>query len=457
MPPKAQAPAQAKGKSGAPAPTHHRVERDYAVYSIPKREPPAIVPIQNCATVSVALGVHFGLMCHHDTTVFLFKGKQQVPIPFFEDKTVLSVAAGSLCGFVACVDNLYVVSHGEKSTASPRRLPRGLDSREGLSTAGSTWQHGEAESSLVASLCIEPVELPNYGYRVCRMGVGRSHAVVLCEANYGYHTSSHSTLERPGTGAALMALRPKVFVLGSSGAGALGLGCHVRRTEVLTEVPFFCSHRVVSVAAGPTATFVITREGIFGFGENARGQLGVGHDRRVYEPQRVSVLDDATVDDIFVGAGTTCFLHKRTGRVYMCGDLYNGTTSYTPVEVSVPEPVRSLSVGASHCVFLTRSGRLYGIGVSGFGELGVAGTTYPTPTRISTFDHTTVLQVACSSHRTAVVCVEGLYVLGKGCEVVSCGGMPERLINPAAYAPSCGAVSGEVVCEEGKSDRVDAL
>jgi len=416
MPPKAEAKApttvQGKGKLDPKQPRAQ--ERGY--YVLPSRvAAPLALPVQNDRTAKLVLGTKFGLVCHGPTTVFVFRGSKSLPVPFFEGKAVLHVACGGLCALVACSESLYLLSSGGQAADD-----RCLDSRGSYASENSVY----TDHSLTSDLCVDPLTVAA-DMRVTQVAVGRSHALALCVPNHGHHAVVSL--------ATRVVRAPRVYVFGSSGSGALGLGQHTLRVGEMTDVPFFVPFRVISLHAGPGHSVVVCLEGVYAFGDNATGQLGLGHGRKVFTPELISSVDAQSLEHVECGATTTVFL-LRDGTLKICGDTMDGSSSHalTPKVLPTPGPIRSLSIGSSHMLLLGTRGDVYTMGIGGFGELGLGPVTAcPTPTLLPFFSSFQVLQVACGAYRSAVLCVEGLYLMGRGADRT-----PTRSLDPATYVPS---------------------
>jgi len=100
---------------------------------------------------------------------------------------------------------------------------------------------------------------------------------------------------------------------------------------------------VLRCACGDDHTLVVTRSGaVYGFGGNARGQLGGGGRRGASSPQLIEALRGVPVADVFAGAHHSAAL-SCDGRLFVwgCGEqgqlgLGRATDELTPVQLPPP-------------------------------------------------------------------------------------------------------------------------
>ncbi|MEW5299230.1 MAG: hypothetical protein WDW36_002265 [Sanguina aurantia] len=133
-------------------------------------------------------------------------------------------------------------------------------------------------------------------------------------------------------------LQRLLAVCGSGYQGRLGLGFPAVSEGLLRVVPGLIGHSVESVSCGGAHTAVLTKDGsLFTFGLNDKGQLGHSSEEK------------------FVT---------------------------TPVEVSIPDPVKVVAAGEFHTLCLTRTGDVWAFGASGSGQLGLGSSAADTPRQV---------------------------------------------------------------------------
>jgi alpha-tubulin suppressor-like RCC1 family protein len=175
----------------------------------------------------------------------------------------------------------------------------------------------------------------------------------------------------------------RVLASGRNSAGQLGIGNTTNHVSpVYVKLP--AGSKVTAVRAGCEFSLALTSGGkVLAWGDNIYGQLGDGTTIHRETPVRVHLPTGTKVKAISAGeqfglALTTTGHILAWGRNTL-GQLGNGTTtdSTVPVRVKLPPGASASSVaaGASHVLALTGSGKAYGWGYNGYGQLGDGTTT----------------------------------------------------------------------------------
>eukprot|EP00794_Sanderia_malayensis_P003524 gene3523-4025_t len=189
------------------------------------------------------------------------------------------------------------------------------------------------------------------------------------------------------------------------------------------------ARKVTDVDCGLDYTAVVTADGqVFTFGENEKGQLGLGDTENHPVPTLVESLSQERV--IMVRCGTShTGLVTEGGEVWMWGSndfgqLGLGDQKQRNVPCKIPstfwnELIVNISCGGRHTAVLSASGTVYSFGDGRNGQLGVRVKpdtpflTTPSAVRIGAQMKTT--QVDCGVLHTAAVSEDGdLYIWGKG-------------------------------------------
>jgi alpha-tubulin suppressor-like RCC1 family protein len=149
------------------------------------------------------------------------------------------------------------------------------------------------------------------------------------------------------------------------------------RPDVVREQP---RHRVqfVALVAGFNHTCgLVSDGGLYCWGRNDSGQLGIGSSDKVAHPKPVLVSGELKVALISANGDHTCAL-TATGVAYCWGEnkfgqLGNGTLvpGLSPVPVSGGLKFKTLSAGATHTCGVTISGTAYCWGGNWHGQLGI--------------------------------------------------------------------------------------
>ncbi|KAG9396120.1 Regulator of chromosome condensation (RCC1) repeat [Carpediemonas membranifera] len=167
-----------------------------------------------------------------------------------------------------------------------------------------------------------------------------------------------------------------LFAFGNNNGGKLGLGLPDRIVHAPHRVPLPQHVRVVDVCVSHMAVFVKTDAGWFSCGTNYSGQLGLGHVAIVHTPQPVP--GSGRISRVHSDYMST-FAWTDDGELLACGSndvgqlgigSFDQTTSFTPVIVPAPDTVCSVVGGPWSASFLTTDGKCYGCGMSR-GQLGL--------------------------------------------------------------------------------------
>jgi alpha-tubulin suppressor-like RCC1 family protein len=188
------------------------------------------------------------------------------------------------------------------------------------------------------------------------------------------------------------------YSTGRNSEGQLGLGdIVVRSTSVANTLAFkYDDLNLYKVASGLSHTIFINNFGLtYSFGTNTNGQLGIGNTANITAPQILLGLRDINVCQIACGASHSLFVEK-TGRVYACGSYLNGRLGIlsltsdvlVPTNISYFNTIKIIQVaaGSSHSLFLDSNGKVYACGSYLNGRLGTGSVAdVLTPVEITYF------------------------------------------------------------------------
>ena len=172
-----------------------------------------------------------------------------------------------------------------------------------------------------------------------------------------------------------------VWCWGRSNYGQVGDGSKTDRWKPVQ----LSLENIVQVACGGKHCIALDSEGrLWGWGQNEKGELGSRKNGKAITSPRV-ITEAADIDIAAIAAGTeTIFLLDTEGRVWSMGwnryyqlgcESFTGPCSETPVQVSIPEPVREVCAYSSHVMAITTSGNVYIWGNTSHGQLGTGVTT----------------------------------------------------------------------------------
>ncbi len=185
--------------------------------------------------------------------------------------------------------------------------------------------------------------------------------------------------------AAPVAPSTTLLAWGQNAWGQLGNGGTTDRDVPIT-VKLPSGVRPVQVRAGGNFALALTvGDGVFAWGSNRGGQLGVGRSTGSRIPVRVHLPRLVDTEVAQVRAGSTFALALTApGEVWawgsgQSGELGDGETSGAVVPVHVPMPggakIAAISAGCLHSLALTTGGEVLAWGNNKYGQLGDDSTT----------------------------------------------------------------------------------
>ncbi len=214
-----------------------------------------------------------------------------------------------------------------------------------------------------------------------------------------------------------------VYGFGENAFGQLGLGHRNRQsTPQLISMPM--GARPCQISAGSRHSFILCDDGsLYGFGENDYGQLGLGHRNRQSTPQLIPMPLEAKPRQISTGSGHILILCDD-GSVYGFGyntsgqlGLGNKNNQSTPQLIPMPLEARPCQVcaGYFHSFILCQDGSVYGFGANGSGQLGF-GYKYEqsTPQLISMPMGARPCQISAGCFHSFILCQDARSVYGFG-------------------------------------------
>ena len=215
-----------------------------------------------------------------------------------------------------------------------------------------------------------------------------------------------------------------LFGFGYNEDGQLGLG-DIESILTPTLIPFFNDKNILSVSTGSNHTLVLTNEGLFGFGNNQSGQLGLGDINNRFEPTLIPFFNTYDVQKIVTGVFHTLVLtrlglfgfgNNQSGQLgidvpdNIC--LYSSILIPTQIPFFVGHIIKKITASIAHTLVLTDKG-LFSFGFNDDGQLGLGDIdNQRTPTQIHFFDDYNVKDITASYWHTLVLTHEGLFGFG---------------------------------------------
>ena len=178
----------------------------------------------------------------------------------------------------------------------------------------------------------------------------------------------------------------KVFACGQNCHGQLGLGNYTNQ-YFLQKISICGVSNILLISCGYYHTIALTSDGIYSWGDNNHGQLGLDvqstwmESHKICMPRKINLLCSSIIPQIIAIAGGvrhTMMLTDR-GELFVCGsnDLGqlgigkgNGTL-WEFQKLNLNEHILSVNCGSSHVIVTTKSGKYYGWGFNTVGQLGL--------------------------------------------------------------------------------------
>lgn len=220
-----------------------------------------------------------------------------------------------------------------------------------------------------------------------------------------------------------------LYVFGFNFSGQLGLGDYEMR-EVPTKLIFFENFEIVSTHCGERHTIINTTDGLYVFGNNNCGQLGLGDEIDRNVPTKLN-LESRTLEIQSIDCGLNYTIINTTNGLYVFGDnesgqLGLGHTNYinqkVPIKLQFKYKVISIHCGSMHTIINTDDG-LYVFGRNYCGQLGL-GDHYNrnVPTKLDFFkgiqpltpkgQNSEIISIQCGRDHTLINTTDGLFVFG---------------------------------------------
>jgi alpha-tubulin suppressor-like RCC1 family protein len=213
-----------------------------------------------------------------------------------------------------------------------------------------------------------------------------------------------------------------LYCFGHNGFGQLGIG-NTQNQQIPVKVHgILAEKKILQVSAGGSHTCALTTDGLYCFGYNVNGQLGIGNTQNQQIPVKVQgVLAEKKILQVSAGGYHTCAL--TTDGLYCFGYNVNGQlgvgntqNQQIPVKVQgvlAEKKILQVSTGDSHTCALTTDA-LYCFGANGHGQLGIGYTqNQQIPVKVhGVLAEKKFLQVSAGGYHTCALTTDGLYCSG---------------------------------------------
>lgn len=190
--------------------------------------------------------------------------RNPTPLKFFQDKEIDEICCGHNHTLVKTFNDIYVFGRN------------------------SHYQLGNHDANI-----FHPTSL--------RFFQGEDIKEICCGSNH--------TLVRTSTG---------LWGFGDNRFGQLGIPGLGGMNIPITYLVFFRDHEIEAICCGHEHTLVKTSKGLFGFGDDGRGQIGHGPIRHQWTPVVLDFFQDKEIEEISCGGAHT--LIKTPAGIYAFGD-----------------------------------------------------------------------------------------------------------------------------------------
>jgi len=203
-----------------------------------------------------------------------------------------------------------------------------------------------------------------------------------------------------------------LFAWGRNYEGQLGLGDYQHRDK---PEKVQIEGDVLWVSCGMWYTAALTTQGLFAWGDNSFGQLGLGHNENRNKPEKVPLTEvEGNVLSVSCGDHHTMALTTQGlfswGYNFSCQlGLGHNEPINKPEEVPIEGDVLWVSCGYDHTMALTTQG-LFSWGSNGLGQLGLGhNQNINKPEKVPIEG---VLWVSCGGWHTMALTTQGLFAWG---------------------------------------------
>lgn len=215
-----------------------------------------------------------------------------------------------------------------------------------------------------------------------------------------------------------------VFVFGNNLYNQLGFE-HNITIMTPTKLKFFDSYEIISITCGASHTIIQTTEGLFGFGYNNSGQLGLGHTNDIQTPTKLDFFNLYNIFSVACGKYHT-IVHTDGGLFGFGNNLFNELCLGNAEDINIPTKliffdsfnIISINCGGDHTIIYTDDG-LFGFGNNLYGQLGLGhNDSVDIPTKILFFqrvedmeDNYNIISISCGNH-TIIQTTGGIFGFG---------------------------------------------
>ena len=216
-----------------------------------------------------------------------------------------------------------------------------------------------------------------------------------------------------------------VFSWGWNCYGQLGLGDLDNRNFVSKILFFQNPEEILSVSCGTDFCICVCKNGIFSWGDNNYGQLGIGNNYNQSSPQQILFFKNPEeIISVSCGYGFCVCVCKNgifSWGNNLCGQLGIGNEIHqsSPQQILFfenPEEIISFSCGSYFCVCVCKNG-VFSWGQNCYGQLGIGNENQVDqsfPQQINFFQNPNdIISFSCSVNSCTCICDNEIFIWGR--------------------------------------------
>lgn len=225
-----------------------------------------------------------------------------------------------------------------------------------------------------------------------------------------------------------------VYTFGDNRLGQTGFIC-ASSINLPRKLHFFKKFEILTVSCGSLYTIINTVDGLYGFGDNSYGQLGLSHTKSLTIPTKLDFFVNNNIEIISISCGKYHTITITNDGLYVFGSNEFGQLGLGDTDSKVPIPTKldffrtssiqpnlniqffeilSVTCGDNHTLIHTTNG-LYCLGSNHYGQLGLGDTNFVcVPTKLDFIETNSleIFDVSCGSRHTILNTTDNLYVFG---------------------------------------------
>lgn len=233
----------------------------------------------------------------------------------------------------------------------------------------------------------------------------------------------------------------QIFSWGSNNYGQLGLACEEESIPLPRMVKRLAVFTVIQISCGAHHSLALTNVGeLYSWGYNNYGQLGIGNNNNQNAPCLVVSLLGVPINYIAAGGNHNCILTK-SGGLFSWGrntfgqlGLNDDQDRFFPVNQKSLRShyIKYISCGEDHTACLTKEGGVFTFGAGMFGQLGHGSKSNEIlPRKVLELMGSVVTQISCGRCHTLTYVPRGnrIYVFGlNGSGQLGLGNLENRTV-----------------------------